>query len=122
MLRHFLVAELVLFGDELSLLIKQANPEMAFDSITADTPDALQLVLHVRVYFGWRYGPQTDPIRKALQRYTELKLEDLFPAKANGTRDVDSPTTARGTPNARSTPRKIPKIIAIRRPSTAKIW
>jgi hypothetical protein len=42
-----------------------------------------------------RYGPQTDAIRKALQRYTELKLEDLFPSKANGRRDVDSPTTAR---------------------------
>ena len=41
-----------------------------------------------------RYGPQTDPVRKALQRYTELKLEDLFPTKANGRRDVDSPTSA----------------------------
>ena len=42
-----------------------------------------------------RYGPETDPIRNALQRYTELKFEDLFPTKANGRRDVDSSTTAR---------------------------
>jgi hypothetical protein len=42
-----------------------------------------------------RYGPETDSIRKALQRYTELKLEDLFPTKPDGRRDVDSPTTAK---------------------------
>lgn len=42
-----------------------------------------------------RYGPETDSIRNALQRYTELKFEDLFPTKTNGRRDVDSSTTAK---------------------------
>jgi len=45
---------------DLMLIIKQANPEIAVDRIPVDTPEALQLVLHVRVYYGWRYGPQTD--------------------------------------------------------------
>jgi hypothetical protein len=40
--------------DDLPLLIKQANPEIVFDRISAETPDVLQTVLHVRVYFGWR--------------------------------------------------------------------
>lgn len=42
-----------------------------------------------------RYGPEADPLRKALQRYTELKLEDLFPTAANGRRDVANPATAK---------------------------
>ncbi|MEP7357092.1 MAG: hypothetical protein ABI847_07620 [Anaerolineales bacterium] len=58
--QHVTIVRPSFWPDELPLLIKQANPEIAFDSITADTPDALQLVLHVRVYFGWRYGPQTE--------------------------------------------------------------
>lgn len=45
---------------DLTLLIKQANPDILFDRIPVDTPEALQLVLHVRVYYGWRYGPQTS--------------------------------------------------------------
>jgi hypothetical protein len=45
--------------DDLPLLIKQANPDIVLDRIPVDTPEALQMVLSVRVYFGWRYGPQT---------------------------------------------------------------
>lgn len=46
--------------DDLPLVIKQANPEITLDRIPVDTPEALQIVLNVRVYHGWRYGPQTD--------------------------------------------------------------
>jgi hypothetical protein len=46
--------------DELPLVIKQANPEIELDRIQVDTPEALRLALSVRVYFGWRYGPQTE--------------------------------------------------------------
>ena len=44
---------------DLPLVIKQANPQAVIDRIPVDTPEALQLVLNVRVYYGWRYGPQT---------------------------------------------------------------
>ena len=44
--------------DDLVLLIKQANPTIRIDTLPIDSPDALQIVLHVRVYYGWRYGPQ----------------------------------------------------------------
>ena len=48
------------------------------------------------ICFRCRYGPETASIRTALQRYTELKLEDLFPTKPDGRCDVDSsPTTAK---------------------------
>lgn len=46
--------------DDLPLLIKQANPAIRLDVIPVDAPAALQSILHVRVYYGWRYGPQTD--------------------------------------------------------------
>jgi hypothetical protein len=46
--------------DDLTLLIKQANPAIRLDEIVVDAPAALQMILHVRVYYGWRYGPQTD--------------------------------------------------------------
>jgi hypothetical protein len=45
---------------DLPLLIKQANPAAIIDRIPVDTPEALRLVLSVRVYYGWRYGPQTE--------------------------------------------------------------
>jgi hypothetical protein len=45
---------------DLALVIKQANPDIRLDWIPVDTPEALQLVLNVRVYYGWRYGPQSD--------------------------------------------------------------
>jgi hypothetical protein len=46
--------------DDLPVLIKQANPALAIDRIPVDTPEALQMILNVRVYYGWRYGPQND--------------------------------------------------------------
>ncbi len=46
--------------EDLSLIVKQANPEAVIDYIRVDTPEALRSVLNVRVYYGWRYGPQTD--------------------------------------------------------------
>jgi len=46
--------------DDLPLIIKQANPEIVIDRIPVDTPEALQIILNVRVYYGWRYGPQTE--------------------------------------------------------------
>lgn len=46
--------------DDLALVIKQANPTIRFDLIRVDTPEALRLVLHVRVYYGWRFGPQGE--------------------------------------------------------------
>ncbi len=44
---------------DLPLVIKQANPQAVIDRIPVDTPEALQMVLSVRVYYNWRYGPQT---------------------------------------------------------------
>ena len=41
-----------------------------------------------------RYGPETAPIRDVLQRFTVMKLDDLFADKADGKRNVDSPATA----------------------------
>jgi hypothetical protein len=46
--------------DDLALTIKQANPEAVVDRIPVDTPEALQIILNVRIYYGWRYGPQND--------------------------------------------------------------
>ena len=46
--------------EDLALAIKQANPEVVIDRIPVDTPEALQIILNVRVYYGWRYGPQTE--------------------------------------------------------------
>ena len=45
---------------DLPVMIKQANPQAVIDRIPVDTPEALQLVLNVRVYYGWRYGPQSS--------------------------------------------------------------
>jgi hypothetical protein len=57
--QHVTIIRPSFWQTDLTLLIKQANPEIAIDRIPVDTPEALQLVLHVRIYFGWRYGPQT---------------------------------------------------------------
>jgi hypothetical protein len=46
--------------EDLPLVVKQANPGAVLDRIPVDTPEALQLVLNARVYYGWRYGPQTE--------------------------------------------------------------
>ncbi|MCC6191434.1 MAG: hypothetical protein IT318_20615 [Anaerolineales bacterium] len=45
---------------DLPLIIKQANRDITIDRIPVDTPEALQIILHVRVYYGWRYGPQNS--------------------------------------------------------------
>lgn len=58
--QHVTIVRPAFWPADLTLLIKQANPDIAIDRIPVDTPEALQLVLHVRVYYGWRYGPQTD--------------------------------------------------------------
>ncbi len=42
-----------------------------------------------------RYGPETAPIRDILQRFTAMKLDDLFADKADGKHKVDNPTTAK---------------------------
>jgi hypothetical protein len=46
--------------EDLQLRIKQANPGISVDHIPVDTPEALQMVLNVRLYYGWRHGPHTD--------------------------------------------------------------
>jgi hypothetical protein len=46
--------------DDLPVVIKQANPLIEIERIPVDTPQALQMVLNVRVCYGWRYGPHTD--------------------------------------------------------------
>ncbi len=46
--------------EDLPLVIKQANPAAVMDFIPVDTPEALQLILNARAYYGWRYGPQTE--------------------------------------------------------------
>jgi hypothetical protein len=57
--QHVTIVRPSFWPADLALVIKQANPDIVIDRIPVDTPGALQLVLHVRVYFGWRYGPKT---------------------------------------------------------------
>jgi hypothetical protein len=57
--QHVTIVQPAFWPPDLILLLKQANPDIRIDRIPVDTPQALQLVLHVRVYYGWRYGPQT---------------------------------------------------------------
>src|SRR2546425_196849 len=56
---------------DLALVIKQANPDIVIDRLPVDTPEALQLVLHVRVYYGWRYGPKTAADLDRLMSYDQ---------------------------------------------------
>jgi hypothetical protein len=56
--QHVTIVQPSFWPDELPLIIKQANPDIVLDRIPVDTPEALQLALNVRTYFGWRYGPQ----------------------------------------------------------------
>lgn len=58
--QHVTIVRPRFWPDDLPLIVKQANPEAIIDRIPVDTPEALQIVLNVRVYYGWRYGPQTD--------------------------------------------------------------
>lgn len=45
---------------DLPVLIKQANPTILIDRLQVEIPEALRAILNMRVYHGWRYGPQTD--------------------------------------------------------------
>jgi len=58
--QHVTIVRPGFWPDDLPLLVKQANPEAVLDLIPVDTPEALQIVFNVRVYYGWRYGPQTE--------------------------------------------------------------
>ena len=42
-----------------------------------------------------RYGPEATPIRELLQRFTAMKLDDLFAGKPDGKHNVDNPATAK---------------------------
>jgi hypothetical protein len=54
------IVEPTFWPDDLELTIKQSNPDMVIDRIPVNTPEALQAILNVRVYYGWRFGPQTE--------------------------------------------------------------
>jgi hypothetical protein len=58
--QHITIVNPRFWPQDLPLVIRQAHPAAALDRIPADTPEALQMVLSDRVYYGWRYGPQTD--------------------------------------------------------------
>lgn len=57
--QHVTLVQPAFWPADLPLIIKQANPDIVIDRIPVDTPEALQIILNVRVYYGWRYGPQT---------------------------------------------------------------
>jgi hypothetical protein len=58
--QHVSIVRPRFWPEDLPLAIKQANPDAVIDRIPVDSPEALQLVLNVRAYYGWRYGPQTE--------------------------------------------------------------
>ena len=58
--QHVSIVRPRFWPEDLPLVVKQANPAAVIDRIPVDTPEALQLVLNVRAYYGWRYGPQTE--------------------------------------------------------------
>ena len=58
--QHVTIVQPGHWPDDLEFLIKQANPSLVIDRIPVDTPEALQILLNVRVYYGWRYGPQSE--------------------------------------------------------------
>jgi hypothetical protein len=58
--QHVTIVRPRFWSHDLPLVIKQANPSIVIDRIPVDTPEALQVVLNVRVYYGWRYGPRTE--------------------------------------------------------------
>jgi hypothetical protein len=58
--QHVTIVRPAFWPPDLPLIIKQANPQAGIDRIPVDSPEALRLVLNVRVFYGWRYGPQTS--------------------------------------------------------------
>jgi hypothetical protein len=57
--QHITVVHPSFWPADLPLVIKQANPQAIIDRIPVETPEVLRMVLNVRVYYDWRYGPQT---------------------------------------------------------------
>src|SRR3989338_7438262 len=58
--QHVTIIRPKFWPENLPLIIKQANPEAIIDRIPAEVPAALKIVFNVRVYYGWRYGPQSE--------------------------------------------------------------
>jgi len=58
--QHVSIVRPDFWPEDLPLVVKQANPDAIIDRIPVDTPEALRLLLSVRTYYGWRYGPQTE--------------------------------------------------------------
>ena len=58
--QHITIVRPSFWPANLPLVIKQANPKAIIDRIPVETPEVLQMVLSVRVYYNWRYGPQTQ--------------------------------------------------------------
>lgn len=58
--QHVSIVRPDFWPEDLPLVIKQANPDAVLDRIPVDTPEALRLLLNVRAFYGWRYGPQTE--------------------------------------------------------------
>jgi len=57
--QHVTIIRPDFWPEDLPFIIKQANPAAIIDRVPVETPDALQVIFNVRVYYGWRYGPQT---------------------------------------------------------------
>lgn len=58
--QHVSIVRPDFWPEDLPLVVKQANPDAIIDRLPVDTPEALRLLLNVRTYYGWRYGPQTE--------------------------------------------------------------
>jgi hypothetical protein len=58
--QHVTIVRPAFWPPDLPAFIRQANPEIVIDYLQIDTPEALQLALSVRIYYGWRYGPQDE--------------------------------------------------------------
>lgn len=57
---HVTVVRPDFWPEDLILTIRQQNPRAVIEPLYASTPEILNIVLNVRVYYGWRYGPQTE--------------------------------------------------------------
>ena len=57
--RHVTLVNPPAWPPQLAAQVARASRTTDVDVIPAPTPDALRAVLNVRVYYGWRYGPQT---------------------------------------------------------------
>lgn len=57
---HVTLVQPAFWPEDLVLHARQQNPRIEIDQIEAPTPEVLNTVLNVRVYYGWRYGPRTE--------------------------------------------------------------